>query len=426
MTPQVEVRNLSKAYTILHDVPAYGVLRDQLSSLLRHPVRTLRGHKHELEQIWALRDLNFDLQQGEVLGVVGRNGSGKSTLLKILSRIVAPTTGHAVMRGKVASLLEVGTGFHAELSGRENVYLNGAILGLSRRDIDRRFDEIVAFSEVERFLDTPVKFYSSGMYVRLAFAVAAHLEPDILIVDEVLAVGDAAFQRKSLGKMSAVAGEGRTVLFVSHNADSVLTLCTRGIHLSQGRVMAEGTALEALESYRAELDAVEEAEAALRRAGGPAPGATITDVRVEDDSGSTPRLHQPHEPLVFELDADVEPEYRDRALTASFDVETESGMRVFTLVSSWAGAEISAPGGHVRVRCEVPSPPLVSGRYFLSATLRAGDEMLHHFAHARTFEIAPAGDFLDPPRDSSHGPVAVDFKFHVGAPHRREVGGRAG
>lgn len=412
MTAQIEVRGLSKVYTIQHDVAAYGVLRDQLGALLTHPVRTLRGHKHESEQIWALRDISFDVAQGEVLGVIGRNGSGKSTLLKILSRIVAPTAGHAVMRGKVASLLEVGTGFHAELSGRENVYLNGAILGLSRRDIEARFDQIVAFSEIEKFLDTPVKFYSSGMYVRLAFAVAAHLEPDVLIVDEVLSVGDAAFQRKSLGKMSEVAGEGRTVLFVSHNAASVLALCTRGIHLSGGRMVAGGTAFEALESYRSEIDDIE--EAAASNSGGSAPRATINLARVKNDSGATPKLHQPGESLVFEFDAEVERKYREVPLAAGFSVDTEAGMRVFTVLSSRVDAEISAPDGRLTVRCEIPDPPLVAGRYLLSAFLTAGDEQLGSSTRAVPFDIAPAGVFLDPPFDPAHGPVAVDFKFEVG------------
>jgi lipopolysaccharide transport system ATP-binding protein len=421
LTPQIEVRDLSKAYTIQHDVAPYGVLRDQLGVLLRHPIRTMRGHMRESEQIWALRDLSFDVQQGEVLGVIGRNGSGKSTLLKILSRIVAPTTGRAVLRGKVASLLEVGTGFHAELSGRENIFLNGAILGLSRRDIGARFDQIVEFSEIEKFLDTPVKFYSSGMYVRLAFAVAAHLEPDVLIVDEVLSVGDAAFQRKSLGKMSEVAGEGRTVLFVSHSADSILALCTRGIHLSSGGMIAEGTALEALESYRKELDVVE--EATVERSRGTSRGATITRVQVENDAGVTPRLHQPHEPLIFVMSADVEPEFRHTSLSVAFGVETEAGMRVFTAQSSWAEADVTAPDGTVTVRCEVPELPLAGGRYFLSVWFGTTHDLLHSALRAVPFEVAPAevDAFLHPPRDSSHGPVDVDFSFHVGANGEREM-----
>jgi lipopolysaccharide transport system ATP-binding protein len=231
----IQVEKLSKVYTIGHQQQAqYETLRDNLGRIIRKPLDLFTGQKLDKEQLWALKDVSFDVQQGEVVGVIGRNGSGKSTLLKVLSRITEPTAGKATLRGRVASLLEVGTGFHAELTGRENIFLNGAILGMSKREIARKFDEIVAFSEVEKFLDTPVKFYSSGMFVRLAFAVAAHLEPEILIVDEVLAVGDAQFQKKSLGKMSSVAKEGRTVLFVSHNMGSVRELCGRAVVMEKG------------------------------------------------------------------------------------------------------------------------------------------------------------------------------------------------
>jgi lipopolysaccharide transport system ATP-binding protein len=207
-----------------------------------------RGNR-ESEYIWALRDVSFEVKEGEVLGIIGRNGAGKSTLLKILSRVTAPTSGQVKIKGRVASLLEVGTGFHPELTGRENIYLNGAILGMKKAEIDRKFDQIVAFSEVEKFIDTPVKRYSSGMYVRLAFAVAAHLEPEILLVDEVLAVGDAGFQKKCLGKMGDVAREGRTVLFVSHNMGAVRQLCNRGIYLKSGRVHKIGDITSIIESY---------------------------------------------------------------------------------------------------------------------------------------------------------------------------------
>jgi lipopolysaccharide transport system ATP-binding protein len=424
MTPTIEVRKLSKAYTIGHDVASYKALRDEMSTVFRHPIRSIRGHKRESELLLALNDVSFEVEQGNVLGVIGRNGSGKSTLLKILSRIVVPTSGTAVLRGKIASLLEVGTGFHAELTGRENVYLNGALLGLSRREITARFDEIVEFSEVEKFMDTPVKFYSSGMYVRLAFAVAAHLDPDVLIVDEVLAVGDAAFQRKSLAKMSAVATQGRTVLFVSHNPDSILTLCTHGIHLAGGRMVAQGSALDALESYREELDDVE--EAAVERDPETGRAAVITRVRVRNDAGATPRLFERYAPVVFEFEARVDREYRDKALVAGIGVDTEAGMRVFTAVSSWNGADIAAVDGRVTVRCEVPDPHLVSGRYFVSASLSASAEMLDHARRATTFEIAPYGALLDPPRDSTFGPVEVDFRFEqLAAGEPEQVGDRA-
>lgn len=235
----------------------YKSLRDSVGGFARRPwgVITDRSKLTDDNSFWALKDVSFEVKQGEVVGIIGRNGAGKSTLLKILSQITKPTTGEIAIRGRVGSLLEVGTGFHPELSGRENIYLNGAILGMTRGEVKSKFDEIVAFSEVERFLDTPVKQYSSGMYTRLAFAVAAHLEPEILVVDEVLAVGDAAFQKKCLGKMKDVAGEGRTVLFVSHNMGAVRELCDRGVLLVEGSVAEVGAAPDVVRGY---LDDAEE------------------------------------------------------------------------------------------------------------------------------------------------------------------------
>lgn len=250
--PAIEIKGLSKAYMIGHEREAIAgtmTFRDSLGNMARKPLELITGHQLKKEKFWALKDVNLDIEQGDVVGIIGRNGSGKSTLLKVLSRIVEPTSGEVIMRGRVASLLEVGTGFHPELTGRENVYFNGAILGMTRKEIQSKFDEIVAFSEVEKFLDTPVKYYSSGMYVRLAFAVAAHLDPDILIVDEVLAVGDAAFQKKCLGKMKDVAGQGRTVLFVSHSMASVRSLCSKGVMLKGGKVVKIGSMDAVISSY---------------------------------------------------------------------------------------------------------------------------------------------------------------------------------
>lgn len=256
MSSIISVQNLGKKYVLTHQTQErYTALRDvlangakHLAQKLRHPF-TIEENDPTHEEFWALKDLSFDIHQGDRVGIIGRNGAGKSTLLKILSRITEPTTGQVKIRGRVASLLEVGTGFHPELTGRENVYLNGAILGMSKAEIGKKFDEIVAFAEVEKFLDTPVKRYSSGMYVRLAFSVAAHLEPEILIVDEVLAVGDVQFQKKCLGKMESVGNEGRTVLFVSHNTGALSTLCTKGILLKQGQVVANGNIADVLRDY---------------------------------------------------------------------------------------------------------------------------------------------------------------------------------
>jgi len=250
----ITVENLSKSYRIGTPNSDDG-LRHRLEGMFRNPLRTLRAkysaQTHEKE-FWALRDVSFEIKQGDVVGIIGRNGAGKSTLLKILSRITQPTTGRIHLKGRISSLLEVGTGFHPELTGRENIFLNGAILGMTREEIRRKFDEIVAFSEVEEFLDTPVKRYSSGMYVRLAFSVAAHLEPEILIVDEVLAVGDDQFQKKCLGRMENVASEGRTVLFVSHNMVAVRSLCSKGILFDKGRIETIGEISQVVGSYLSE------------------------------------------------------------------------------------------------------------------------------------------------------------------------------
>ncbi|MFU8773615.1 MAG: ABC transporter ATP-binding protein, partial [Anaerolineales bacterium] len=256
----IRVENLGKQYRIGVEREQYQTLRDSLAAAITAPLRGAKsllrssdgGQSQPSDRIWALRDVSFEVQRGQILGIIGRNGAGKSTLLKILSRVTEPTEGLAEIRGRVGSLLEVGTGFHPELTGRENIYLNGAILGMKRTEIDQKFDEIVGFSEVEKFIDTPVKRYSSGMYLRLAFAVAAHLEPEILVVDEVLAVGDAEFQRKCLGKMTDVAQEGRTVLFVSHNMSAILRLTEETLLLDQGHLVLRAPTAEVVDAYISE------------------------------------------------------------------------------------------------------------------------------------------------------------------------------
>jgi lipopolysaccharide transport system ATP-binding protein len=246
----IKVENLSKKYIIRHQNQEKDTaLRDVISNGVRSIFNAKEKNQNNREEFWALKDVSFEINQGDRVGIIGRNGAGKSTLLKILSRITEPTKGQIKIKGRVASLLEVGTGFHPELTGRENIFLNGAILGMSKVEIQRKFDEIVAFAEVEKFLDTPVKRYSSGMYVRLAFAVAAHLEPEILVVDEVLAVGDAQFQKKCLGKMEEVGKEGRTVLFVSHNLGAIKSLCSSGIVLSSGKLIYHGSVSQSISHY---------------------------------------------------------------------------------------------------------------------------------------------------------------------------------
>lgn len=247
----IEVKNISKKYTLAHQDEKYLTLRDKIAGIVSHPIKTARKIKRQKqEEFWALKDISFNVEQGEIIGIIGANGAGKSTLLKILSQITPPTSGEIKIKGKVASLLEVGTGFHPELTGRENIFLNGAILGMAKKEIEKKFNEIVEFSGIEKFLDTPVKRYSSGMYVRLAFSVAAHMEPDILLIDEVLAVGDAEFQKKCLGKMGEVTKKaGRTIIFISHNMAAVRSLCKRCVLLENGKITLTGDTEKVVNKY---------------------------------------------------------------------------------------------------------------------------------------------------------------------------------
>src|SRR5450432_1414451 len=294
MTTAISIDKLSKRYWIRSSSSyRYQSLRDDLARLAMSPVRAVgrllsRGPQASAvtEEFWALKDVSLEIEQGSVVGIIGRNGAGKSTLLKILSRITEPTRGRIEIEGRVASLLEVGTGFHPELTGRENLFLNGAILGMSRAEIRKKFDEIVAFAEVEKFLDTPVKRYSSGMYVRLAFAVAAHMEPEILVVDEVLAVGDHQFQEKCMGKMRDVGRSGRTILFVSHNMTAIQNLCSRAVMLKDGKVLVDGSVEDCLANYLSTYD--RNGSNKDRMVGGRRTGdgrLQFTDFWVEDDQG---------------------------------------------------------------------------------------------------------------------------------------------
>ena len=317
--------------------------------------------------IWAIRDLNFEIREGEAYAIIGRNGAGKSTLLKVLSRVTEPTTGYADISGRVGALLEVGTGFSGELTGRENVYLNGAILGMSRAEVDRRFDEIVAFSGVERHIDTPVKWYSSGMYVRLAFGVAAHLEPEILIVDEVLAVGDAAFQKRCLGRMADVAKEGRTVLFVSHNMQIVRRLCQRAILLEKGMLSAESDVESVVRGYLSSIDSDGDGR---RRWGGQDPlgdeACRVAEVRVADENGEPRASLFTSKPIHVTLEFDLPTVHP--ALNIGIEVATVDGVVVF--FSSFRDVPDNemprlVPGRNA-LRCTIPPELLNSGRYVIN------------------------------------------------------------
>ena len=374
----IEVEGLGKSYR-LGEAHGTRSLREAITSTLRR-ASTHEGRHHRSE-IWALRDVDLSVREGEAIGVIGRNGAGKSTLLKILSRITEPTAGVARIRGRVASLLEVGTGFHPELTGRENVFLNGAILGMTRREIGARFDEIVSFAGVEPFIDTPVKRYSTGMYLRLAFAVAAHLEPDVLLVDEVLAVGDAEFQSKCLRRMESVGADGRTVVFVSHNLGAVGLLCTRSVWLDGGRVHTVGPTAEVIEAYiRAQT--LGEADAWRDRSAGP---VTVHGVRVTDARGHATETLPREEPIVIEV------RYTLERSVPGFDlagfVLRSGGPEI--LCESWADTAQERPAepGRYLARLEIP-PVLNIGDYVVGLWMGDPYETFIHEMAVHRFRLA--------------------------------------
>lgn len=398
--PAVEIKGLSKAYMIGHEREAMAgtmTFRDSLVNIARKPYELFTGHQLKKEKFWALKDVNLEIQQGDVVGIIGRNGSGKSTLLKVLSRIVEPTKGEVIMRGRVASLLEVGTGFHPELTGRENVYFNGAILGMSRKEIQSKFDEIVAFSEVEKFLDTPVKFYSSGMYVRLAFAVAAHLDPDILIVDEVLAVGDAAFQKKCLGKMKDVAGQGRTVLFVSHSMSAVRSLCNRGVFMQSGKMEFVGNIEEALRKYQSSLDSKQ-----LRKI--PVSQTHIKLINAEESKQNGN--------INISLDVNVAEKDRGRNLVVGIGLEDALHNRLDTFTTEWDELQLSTKESKIKVSCELMRPPLVPGTYSLSASISRDGVTLDYLDSGANFSFQGT-ESLPSNRALEHGSIQIKHKMEI-------------
>lgn len=380
----ISVEGLSKRYTIGHTVQ-HDTFRDRLGHGLKALFR--QAAPRTAEEFWALRSVSFDVRPGEVVGVIGRNGAGKSTLLKVLSRITEPTLGRARLNGRVASLLEVGTGFHPELTGRENIFLNGAILGMRRTEIRRKFDEIVAFAEVERFIDTPVKRYSSGMYVRLAFAVAAHLEPEILIVDEVLAVGDAAFQDKCLGKMeSIVQGQARTILFVSHNVSAIARLCSRCILLDQGQLVTDAKPETAINAYLAAGQAHTTTGIDLSSTA-PTADSPMRLLSVVFNEGA-PLLNRRPLRIVMRVNAAIPVE--------KFGVGVGfchlDGRRVLTLESDYHSSFLRASrAGEHTVAVEIPCLDLVPGRYRIDAGLFGGSRQNYHYAgDCAVVEVQPS------------------------------------
>ena len=415
----IRVENLGKLYRIGVG-PRHDTLRDALSAALRRTTaKTLRRQDTDSsdDALWALKAVSFEVCRGEVVGVIGRNGAGKSTLLKILSRITEPTTGHAEIHGRVGSLLEVGTGFHPELTGRENIYLNGAILGMKRTEIERKFDEIVAFSEIERFLDTPVKRYSSGMYVRLAFAVAAHLEPEILLVDEVLAVGDAEFQKKCIGKMGDVAHEGRTVLFVSHNMAAVANLCTRAILLAQGLASRSGEVNEVIQSYMAGAAPVSELDLRLIENREGTGRVRFTDFRMYDDSGARIAVSACGQDVTFQLGYEATEDLAGKSVVMSIAFFNMMGQPLFLCRSDLVGTEYRNLPKTGAVACRVPKLPLPPGRHRINLHCEVNGNLSDWLRDILVIDVAQ-GDFYRSGRlpPSNRGDLLVEHAWLPAAP----------
>lgn len=386
----IRVVDLGKQYRIAGSTRRYSRLGDRVVDAIKAPIRGLsrvmHGHAPSVtspeQPFWALKDVSFDIQHGEVVGIIGRNGAGKSTLLKILSRITDPTEGYADLFGRVGSLLEVGTGFHPELTGRENIFLNGAILGMRKQEIKSKFDEIVAFAEIEKFIDTPVKHYSSGMYVRLAFSVAAHLEPEILLVDEVLAVGDIAFQRKSLGKMDDVSKQGRTILFVSHNMAFMQLLCTRGIYIQNGRVELDGSIDQAIDCYLQTIGTASKSELAVRSDRIGIGHSKLVNVAFEGDNHrSVLKAGEPAR-LIFTVDRNLP------MLGCSVYIYNQYGQPITYFRSDIPGMSdrrVKEMGR--KIICEIDELLLLPGHYRMDVSVVGDNQLQDHIEGAAFFDV---------------------------------------
>jgi lipopolysaccharide transport system ATP-binding protein len=405
----IAVEGLGKRYRLGSDAASYGLLTESLVSAGRGIARRIRHGAPPAApaEIWALRDVSFSVTRGEIVGVVGRNGAGKTTLLKVLSRITDPTEGRAELRGRVGSLLEVGTGFHPELSGRENIFLNGAILGMTGKETRAKFDEIVEFAELARFIDTPVKRYSSGMYVRLAFAVAAFLEPEILFVDEVLSVGDQAFQRRCLGRMGEIAHSGRTIFFVSHNLASVSALCSRALLIDQGRLSLDGSVDEVLQHYLASLQVLSSESLAHREDRQGDGRLRLVHASVEGPEGSVPRTG-----AEAVISFDYESDQVTQPVAISIAIEGAFGDPVFHCSSRVTGDILNVRRDRGALRCRVPSLPLLPGRYSVSVYAEINGVVADWVRNAVDFDVVESDLFGTghlPP--TTHGRIVVDHSW---------------
>ncbi|MHA2404110.1 MAG: ABC transporter ATP-binding protein [Candidatus Kariarchaeaceae archaeon] len=415
----IKVEHLSKMYDIGLSSQRHDTLRDQLADVVFSPFRR-KEDKSENRTFWALKDVSFEVVRGEVLGIIGRNGAGKSTLLKLLSRITEPTSGRAVINGRVGSLLEVGTGFHPELTGRENIFLNGAILGMHRTEIARKFDEIVAFAEIDKFLDMPVKRYSSGMYVRLAFAVAAHLEPEILLVDEVLAVGDVAFQKKCLGKMGDVAKEGRTVLFVSHNLASISNLSHRACLIDQGKLTIDGGTEEVIRFYMQSINQFEDGSIAndesllnIKQREGDGQ-LFFSDFKIFDARRNPISLLKCGEDVTFELCYSGQVALKNKNVAMSIAFFDIFGRPLFLCRSDIQGKEFDQIPQKGSVYCRVPKLPLPPGDYRINLHAELNGSVADWLMDAYKLTVIE-GDYFGSGRlpDRGRGGLLVDhFWLH--------------
>jgi lipopolysaccharide transport system ATP-binding protein len=406
----IQADGVGKQYQLGRFQGGYELLTDRIATLLKRDREARRR-----ERFWALEDVSFEVGQGETLGILGRNGAGKSTLLKILSRVTPPTSGSIRIRGRVGALLEVGTGFNMELTGRENVFLNGAILGMRRAEILRKFDDIVEFAEVERFIDTPVKRYSSGMYLRLAFSVAAHLEPEVLVVDEVLAVGDASFQKKCLGKMGEVTREGRTVIFVSHNTAAIENLCRSALVLERGRIVHSGPVKEAVRVYMTQVLSTVTATSLREREDRGGTGALrLTSFRLEDDAGNAVVGARTGETCTLVFDYECPSGEAQRNVLASFAVSTATGAPLILHRTNFTGEDFDLVPPKGTIRCTIPRFPLIPGSYLLATYVEVGNEAADHLTVAAQLDVEP-GDFFGTGHTgvAGHSPFLIEGSWSV-------------